>query len=536
MLSPPELGNQYEDDRVLRSYLKRSLPNETLRELEPGLREMGELAGGELYRMQLADRANEPRHIPFDAWGNRIDHVELTPLWREARRIAAKRGLIASAYERAHGEHSRVHQFALAYLFTPSSDLYSCPLAMTDGAACALLASGNRKLIDRALPHLTARDPNAFWTSGQWMTETTGGSDVGLSQTIARRDGNAWRLSGLKWFTSAVTSEMALTLARPEGNSPGGRGLALFYVETRDSQGRLQNITVNRLKDKLGTRKVPTAELTLAETPAELVAGEQDGIRAIAPMLNITRTWNAISAAAYMRRGLALARDFAEKRVAFGATLSAKPLHLDTLAWAQAEFEAAFHLAFDLAEWIGKDESGELSSDEKTLLRVLTPIVKLTTAKQSVAVLSEVVEAFGGAGYIEDTGLPMLLRDAQVFPIWEGTTNVLALDALRVLGESRAFDAFTAHTKNQLSRVHDARLVRPVEAVALALARARTWLHATRDEAREAGARRLALTLGKTLALSLLTRQAQWSLEHDADEIPLASALRFQPIDLIREE
>ena len=118
MLSPPELGNQYEDDRVLRSYLKRSLPKETLRELEPGLREMGELAGGELYRMQLADRANEPRHIPFDAWGNRIDHVELTPLWREAKRIAATRGLIASAYERAHGDHSRVHQFALAYLFT----------------------------------------------------------------------------------------------------------------------------------------------------------------------------------------------------------------------------------------------------------------------------------------------------------------------------------------------------------------------------------------------------------------------------------
>jgi acyl-CoA dehydrogenase len=516
----PEIGNQYDDDYVLRSYLRRVLPPELLREIEPELQQMGEIAV-RLYRMQLADRTNEPRHFPFDAWGNRIDRVELTALWGEAKRIAAARGLIATAYERRHGEHSRVHQFALAYLFTTSSDLYSCPLAMTDGAARALVCSGNRKLIDRALPHLISRDANEFWTSGQWMTEITGGSDVGLSQTIARRDANGvWRLSGLKWFTSAVTSEMALSLARPEGNPSGGRGLALFYVETRDSHGRLQNITVNRLKDKLGTRKVPTAELTLSGTPAEFVGNEQDGVRAIAPMLNITRTWNAVSAAAYMRRGLALAHDFAEKRVAFGARLTEKPLHLDTLASAQAKFEAAFHLAFHLAEWIGKDEAGELSTDEKTFLRLLTPIVKLTTAKQSVAVLSEVIEAFGGAGYIEDTGLPMLLRDAQVFPIWEGTTNVLALDALRVLAEARAFDAFAAHAEE--SQARDARLAGAAEAVKLALSHARTWLQKTQDEAREAGARRLAMTLGRTLALSLLIRQAQWSLDHEHAEIAAA--------------
>src|ERR687890_1285254 len=156
---PPRLGNQYETDRALRSYLKRALPPEVLAEVEPELVELGELAGGEVYRMQLADRLNEPRLTQWDAWGERVDRVEVSPLWRVAERMAAERGLVATAYERRHGAHSRVHQLALAYLFTPSTDIYSCPLAMTDGAARALLESGNQELIGRAVPHLTSRDP-----------------------------------------------------------------------------------------------------------------------------------------------------------------------------------------------------------------------------------------------------------------------------------------------------------------------------------------------------------------------------------------
>src|SRR6185295_6593910 len=125
--------------------------------------------------------------------------------------------------------------------------------------------------------------------------------------------------------------------------------------------------------------------------------------------------------------------DYAGKRVAFGAPLSEKPLHLDTLANVQAEAEAAFHLAFYVAELSGRSETREITEDESLLLRLLTPVMKLTTGKQAVMVASEVLESFGGAGYVEDTGLPVLLRDSQVLPIWEGTTNVLALDTLRAL-------------------------------------------------------------------------------------------------------
>jgi alkylation response protein AidB-like acyl-CoA dehydrogenase len=422
----PELGNQYAGDRVLRSYLARVLPARVRDEIGADLRAMGERTGGELYRFQLADRRNEPEHTMWDAWGNRIDSIEVSPLWKAAEKIAAESGLVAIAYEQVHGRYSRIHQFALVHLFTPATDVYSCPLAMTDGAARALLASGNKALIAQAVPHLTSRDPAKFWTSGQWMTESTGGSDVGRSETIALRDGKGWRLHGRKWFTSAATSQMALTLARPEGNPEGGKGLALFYVETRDGAGRLDRILVHRLKDKLGTRKVPTAELTLDGTPAQLVAGESEGVRNIAPMLNVTRTWNSVSAVSYMRRGLALARDYARKRVAFGAPLVLKPLHADTLAGLQAEYEAGFHLAFAAVEMLGRDEADGTDEPGRELLRLLTPVAKLTTARQSVQVLSEIVESFGGAGYVEDTGIPMLLRDAQVFSIWEGTTNVLA--------------------------------------------------------------------------------------------------------------
>jgi len=523
----PELGNQYTTDHALRSCLARVLHADLLAEIEPGLVAMGELAGGELYRFQLADRNNEPALTQWDAWGNRVDRIEVSPLWRVAARIAAEQGLVATAYERRHGQFSRVHQFALAYLFTPSTDLYSCPLAMTDGAARALIEAGNEALIKRAVPHLTSRDPREFWTSGQWMTEASGGSDVGLTETVARQENGRWRLYGRKWFTSAATSQMALTLARPHGNSPGGKGLALFYVETRDGQGGLNGILINRLKDKLGTRKVPTAELTLDGTPAELVAGKSDGVRNIAPMLNVTRTWNSVAACALARRGLALARDYAAKRVAFGAPLAEKPLHLDTLAGLEAEFQGALHFTFFVAELMGREEAGKASAEQKSLLRLLTPIAKLLTGRQVVHILSEVIESFGGAGYIEDTGLPLLLRDAQVLPIWEGTTNVLSLETLRALDAIGGLAVLKREIGIWLREAREPDLLKISAQIERAVEQAEGWLDRAKGEGVEAGARRFAMTLGRAVELALLACHAQWSLAEKKDPLALAAARRY---------
>jgi hypothetical protein len=376
------------------------------------------------------------------------------------------------------------------------------------------------------------------------MTERTGGSDVGLTETSARpmEDGSGrFKLYGTKWFTSATTSQMALALARPEGNPPGGRGLALFYLELHDAAGESNHILVNRLKDKLGTRKVPTAELTLDGAVAIPVAGTTDGVRRIAPMLNVTRTWNAIGAIAGMRRGLALARDYARRRRQFGSQLSEKPLHLDTLAGLQAEFEGAFHLTFRVVELLGREEEGGLTEPEARLLRLLTPIMKLTTAKQAVAVISEILESFGGAGYVEDTGLPRLLRDAQVLPIWEGTTNVLSLDTLRAIGKDGSIRDLCAEIAALGGAARDGRLVSAARVATDAAAHADAWLGETfpRDPlAVEAGARKLSLTLGRAVELALLVRHAQWSLDHEKDGRARLAALRFAAhgVDLIRDD
>ena len=537
--SPPELGNQYDDDRPLRSILARLIPKDAMPRVEQELRAMGELAGGELYRMSLEDRLNEPTLTQWSPYGERIDKIEVTKLWQRCAEIVPRHGVVATAYERKLGALSRVHMFALAYLFNPSSDVYTCPLAMTDGAARTLLASGNKALIDRAIPRLTSRDPETFWTSGQWMTESTGGSDVGKSETVATHENGQYRLWGRKWFTSATTSEMSLTLGRPEGAAPGGRGLALFYVELRDAEGRMQNIEVNRLKDKLGTRKVPTAELMLRGTPAIPVVGLDNGIKNITPMLNVTRTWNTICSVSAMRRGIALARSYAKKRIAFGAPLSEKPLHLDTLADLAAETEGAVHLAFLAIEVLGRIEAGEARPHDETLLRLLTPIAKLTTGKQVVATCSEVLECFGGAGYVEDTGLPVLLRDAQVLPIWEGTTNVLSLDALRAMGHGPdVAAALEALLEERVGAIADPELRAIGEKARATIRRANGWLTETFGSAPmdvEASARRYALTLGRSLELALLAHHADWSLANEKDVRAKHAALRFarSPFDLL---
>ncbi len=519
--SPPRLGNQFDDDALLQEYLRRVLPREILKAETEHYRYLGKLAGGELYDAMLADRLNEPTLTQWDAWGNRIDQIEVSPLWKRAEEIAVTHKLVSAGYASEYAAWARVHQFAMNYLVQASLDVYSCPLAMTDGAARTLIAADNQELLDHCLPHLLSEEHSSFWTSGQWMTERTGGSDVGLSETIAHQQDGQWQLSGTKWFTSATTSQMALTLARPVGNGPGGRGLALFFVQLRDAEGRLQNISVNRLKDKLGTRKVPTAELTLKDTPATLVCGPDSGVRNITPMLAVTRTWNAFAAAWGMRRACALARSYAKERVAFGAPLADKALHQDTIATITAESEGAFHLAFRCAELLGKIECESASAQEAHLFRLLTPITKLTTAKQAVAVASEAIECFGGAGYIEDTGLPRLLADAQVLPIWEGTTNVLSLDTLRAIAkDNKSFGAFASEIRTNCQALRDPALLAPAQTAIDGLQAASDWLveAGTNTVALEAGARRFALTLGRSLELSLLCKHAQWVADEGPDK------------------
>jgi acyl-CoA dehydrogenase len=507
---PPQLAHPYREDRLLHAMLARALPPARRAALDPDLQALGDYAQMAWQRASRTTR-RKPVLTQWDAWGNRVDRIELTEAWQEGPHITTQHAVLAAGHEAS--EHARLEEFARVYLYHLASEFYTCPLAMTDGAATALKASGNQALIDRALPRLLSRDASTFWLSGQWMTENHGGSDVGNTETVARQDDSGqWRLYGRKWFSSAVVGEVALGLARPEGAGQGTGALALFYVETMDGARRKPELIIDRLKDKLGTHELPTAEIHLDGLPAWPLGELAHGVRQVAPMLNITRTWNAVCATASMARALTLARDYATRREAFGKPLIAQPLHAQTLADMQAEFEAAFALTFEVAHLLGRVEHGAAQPHEAALLRLLTPLAKLWTGKMAVKLCSEALECFGGAGYIEDTGLPQLLRDAQVYAIWEGTTNVLSLDSLRALAGDHLGSLRTA-IEGWLADSIDAHARRAIHA---ALDAATTHLnqHADQREALEASARGLAFTLARCTAAALLARHDTWAAPH----------------------
>src|SRR5690348_4340719 len=484
----PQLVHPYRNDRTLLALLDRVIPSERRSALDADLDALGDYAQSAWERARRST-PRTPALTRWDAWGSRVDRIELTEAWREGPQLTTRHAILAAGHE-PH-EHARLEQFARVYLYHLASEFYTCPLAMTDGAIAALKASGNQALAERALPHFLSRDVATFWLSGQWMTETAGGSDVGHTGTVARCDeGGQWRLHGRKWFSSAVVGEAALALARPEGAGEGTGELALFYVETMDGAMRKPELVIDRLKDKLGTRELPTAEIHLDGLPAWPLGELAHGVRQVAPMLNVTRTWNAVCAVASMARALALACDYAARREAFGRPLIEQPLHAQTLADMRAEFEGAFAFAFEVVQLLGRVEQGRAAPHEAALLRLLTPLAKLWTGKAAVALCSEALECFGGAGYIEDTGLPQLLRDAQVYAIWEGTTNVLALDSLRALGEG--LDALRTAIAGWVDGSHEPDAVAPIHATFAAASRQLQALGNDRAEL-EASARALAL-------------------------------------------
>lgn len=535
----PVLKNPFLEDALLRGYLRRHLPKEAV---ISDLCAFGERVASEVDEWGRECEVTPPRLVHFDAWGRRVDHIVTSPAWKRMKDLSAQEGLVAIGYERTFGEWSRVYQMSKLFLFSPSSGLYTCPLAMTDGAAKVIQSLGILWPVDEAYSRLTTRQPLRFWTSGQWMTERQGGSDVANGTetvAVAQTDGS-YKLHGFKWFTSATDADMTLTLARVQDNTggitPGSRGLSLFYAEvSRGEEGQLNGIEVQRLKDKLGTRQMPTAELLLDGLSAHRLSEEGRGVASIANMLTITRIHNSVAAAAAMRRVVQLARDYASRRSAFGKILKDHALHVQTLARMEVETRAAFLLLMDVCRLLGREESGVATQLDANLLRLLTPVLKLYTGKQAVAVVSEGLESFGGQGYIEDTGLPGLLRDAQVLSIWEGTTNILSLDVLRCVARSSGIvlHAYFTHTKTLISTASNISSLAPaVKTLGQALSQLESFLQvaaAKKPDYLELAARDLAYSLARIYMGALLIDHASWKGASSSDAY---AALRWCEQDL----
>jgi alkylation response protein AidB-like acyl-CoA dehydrogenase len=491
---PPDIS-YWDASPQLRDVVRRKLDDEAYAWAEPQLMAMGERAAKEVAPLAaIADR-ERPRLVTHDARGNRIDRVDYHPSYRSMEGIAYGSGMIAMKYtDHPHRKDAHVAGFALGYLFAMAEMGLYCPLCMTDGVARVLSRHGTDEMKANVVPRLASTDLDTLWTGGMFLTERGGGSDVGANETVARRaaDGT-WRLTGRKWFCSNVDAQAVLVTARPEGAPEGTRGLRTFFLQPRGQAG----VTIDRLKEKLGVRSMPTGEVTLLDAPAV----EIGSFAPMAEMLNLSRLYNAVASIAVIGRAIHEARWYIERRQAFGRPVIEFPLAQETLADLEAEHAAAMLLTFEAVDALRRADNGD--AEAARLLRILTPIAKAVTGKLAVPCVSEAMELIGGNGYIEESPMPRLLRDAQVLPIWEGTTNVLVLDTLRTSQNERGHELMLARIEkhdleeaialNALLRVLDERYARAwVDRLARAyqralLAEAGEWVHAERLAGRPLG-------------------------------------------------
>ncbi|KAF3000880.1 hypothetical protein E8E13_007744 [Curvularia kusanoi] len=496
--SPPD------DDKVLARVLDLYLPrNRSV--VTSHLHRMARLALDPRVLAHAVDaETNHPvlRQLTTFGQENRNDPLWTTSGWQRLKEIGYAEGVVAVAYSQAQETahiNRRVYEFGLGHLWGVTGTMTGCPMSMTDGAASLLKRHlgdhdgdqvGRVRVFEEAYRRLTSRDPGYAWTSGQWMTERSGGSDVSGTETLATRltkeemeqDENAgrgedavgmplgpWHISGFKWFSSATDSEMAVLLARTE------KGLSAFYMPMRRRKGtrppaanllnltappetELNGIRIQRLKSKLGTKSLPTAELELRNARAWLIGTEGRGVAEISAVLNLTRLSTAAGSAGNWSRGLAICRAYSRVRTVRGGLLSSNPAHLNWLATETVKYHAATHFVFFGVALQGALEQTHstvaqntlaarlLPADKTTtalLLRLLLPVMKSQVSVASVDGLRQCMECLGGVGYCEnneDGGLlniAKIYRDNLVNPIWEGTVSVMAEDVVRVLTDTR---------------------------------------------------------------------------------------------------
>ncbi|KAF7789270.1 hypothetical protein EIP86_000211 [Pleurotus ostreatoroseus] len=425
--APYPVEHPYTEDPVLPSLLKRILPNDVKTSLDIDLTRLGHVLVNDI--RPLAPLLHPATLTQYDEWGRRIDRLHTSEAWRALEEFAIKEGYVAIAYEKKHREYSRTIMFARNMVMT--------------GDSHALF--GTKRMKKELSPRFLSRDPANACLSGQWMTERPGGSDVSQTETVAVPTqgvstdlGSPYILDGFKWFSSAAEGHIAVALARTGTIAEGARGLSLFLVPLRMGAytSPLHNgVYMHRLKQKVGTYGVPTAELELRGTRAWLLGAPGEGVRCIVRMLNITRVHSAVHSIGSLQAALRIARAYARVRAVEGGRrlLANAPLHVAGLADSSLLYRALTHLAFGAVVLLGRSECGVATDAEEARLRLLTPTIKAYAAEHANVGIEQAMGALGGQGYMEETGIGRLIRDAMVEKIWEGAINVCALDLTRAI-------------------------------------------------------------------------------------------------------
>lgn len=420
--------NFYTSDLNLRLILERRAPG-ALARWDAHLADFGRWVAEEVDpAADYTDRFAPPVLETYDRDGRIANHIRHNPGWERVSREVYERGIVGLNY--GDDRAPFLVTFAMGYLLSQADISLHCPATMTGAVAHVLDRYAPEPVQARYLGDLTRMDGGAL-TGGTWATELHGGSDIAATRTVARKDGDRFRLDGLKWFTSNANGALALATARPEGAPEGGKGLGLYLVPTHLDDGGPNPMRIRRLKNKLGTVGVPTGEIDLTGTVAAEVASPPHGLGLMMEALGFSRIHNAMAAAGAQRRAFTEALDFASDRVAFGRRIIEYPMVQDEILKLLVDLEAGCALAFEAA---ASFDAAFADPERKPWMRLATALAKYRTAEDANIAARAAMEIIGGNAYTTDFVLHRLLRDAQVLTIWEGPANIQALELLRLLG------------------------------------------------------------------------------------------------------
>lgn len=449
--------NHFEIDLPFRRVLRYAgLP----RECETALTDLGRYVGNELLEIaDYIDKVSPPRLLMWDINGERLDWVQLNPAHRRALDHLMDSGVVHRTF--TEGTPWQLH-YAMLYLIADPGII--CTLTLTNQTAYALHKYGDSFSEKEFLPRYLEKAGGRAWHGATFYTEIQGGSDLGANRALAVNTHKGWKISSDdKYFASnAGIADGALVTARPEGSPEGPRGLALFFVPALKRDGSA-NYVIRRLKEKLATRAVPTGEVMLRESEAYLLGSANTGIYQAMEILMVARLANAMGALGIARKAYLEALFYTQKRTAFGKPLISHPLIKKDLLEMEVELEANLLLGLKAVEafngvWRQKPPYG----DDYHYARLLAHLVKNMTAEMSAKATQSVMELHGGIGFLEDFPIARWHREALITPIWEGGSNIQALDMLETMQKKQPHVQLLARIERIASSMKDEHLQQAV--------------------------------------------------------------------------
>lgn len=450
--------NFFSSDLILQSFLKKELTKEGFSYMSDKLFRIGKSAATEMNPLSMDADKNGPVLVKRNALGQNINEIKFHPSYWQLMDIAVKTEMFRAKWEpklreKFSAESNRLG-FSTGFLFAMSEMGQYCPLCMTDGAARLINLHCKDEDKERLLKHIYTDVTEYLFTGAMFLTEKTGGSDVGANQVTASQiKGDLYHLNGEKWFCSNANADIIFVLARTDAAVGGTKGLSIFLVEKHLKDGSKNPIEIIRIKDKLGVRSMASAECLLTNTIGKLVGNEFQGFSIMTDMINLSRIYTAMGSLAGSRRAIIEAYQFLNHRQTFGKNALDHALIRDKFREIGSLYVGNFYLVWRTVRALDRAENGD--AKEEQLLRMLTPMIKKQVSEEGVYLARESMELMGGIGYIEDTVIPRILRDLMVNPIWEGSGNIMILDMLRASMKSKGLEIMTKHMQDSFTKAEN---------------------------------------------------------------------------------